>query len=105
MDCFHQTQEKTSRNPVPTPNADSEEASRMSARDLHRAQGRGTYWLGWTLATTIGSTIGAMVGGALITIWLQPFAAVSSPLAAAAISIPRTAGALAVWGVGIGIMQ
>jgi hypothetical protein len=46
-----------------------------------------------------------VVGGALITTWLQPFATVSSPFAAAAIAIPRTAGALAVWGAGIGIMQ
>jgi hypothetical protein len=46
-----------------------------------------------------------VVGGALITVWLSPFAPVSSPLAAAAIAVPRTAGALAVWGVGIGIMQ
>src|SRR5262249_18490941 len=58
-----------------------------------------------TVATTIGSTIGAVVGGALITVWLYPFAPVSSPLAAAAIAVPRTAGALAVWGVGTGIMQ
>src|SRR5262245_49830419 len=34
-----------------------------------------------------------------------PPAPVSSPLAAAAIAVPRTAGALAVWGVGIGILQ
>jgi hypothetical protein len=46
-----------------------------------------------------------MVGGALIEAWLQPFPAVTSPLEAAAIGIPRTAAALGVWAAGIGIMQ
>jgi hypothetical protein len=46
-----------------------------------------------------------VVGGALITTWLQPFGGISSPLEAAQIAIPRTAGALGVWGAGIGVMQ
>jgi hypothetical protein len=46
-----------------------------------------------------------VVGGALITAWLQPFGAVSLPLEAEAIGIPRNAAALGVWGAGIGIMQ
>jgi hypothetical protein len=77
----------------------------MSAPDLQHPRGRGISWLGWTIATAMGSIIGAVVGGALITVWLHPFAPVSSPLAAAAIAVPRTAGALGVWGVGIGILQ
>jgi len=77
----------------------------MSAPDPLRPTGRGISWPGWTLATAIGSTIGAVVGGALITTWLQPFGGVSSPLEAALIAIPRTAGALGVWGAGIGILQ
>ena len=77
----------------------------MRTRDLLRSHGRGISWPGWTVATAIGSTLGAVIGGALITLWLYPFAPVSSPLAAAAIAVPRTAGALAVWGVGIGAMQ
>jgi hypothetical protein len=59
----------------------------------------------WVLATTLGSTVGAILGGALITAWLQPFEIVSSPLDAAAIAVPRTSAALGVWAAGIGIMQ
>jgi hypothetical protein len=57
------------------------------------------------LATAAGSTLGALIGGALITAWLQPFGDERSPLEATAIAIPRTAGALGVWGAGIGVMQ
>jgi hypothetical protein len=57
------------------------------------------------LATAVGSTLGAVVGGDLITTWLQSFPPVSDPLATAEITIPRVAGALGVWGAGIGLMQ
>jgi hypothetical protein len=77
----------------------------MSSLGLHGADGSRSAWLQWMLATAVGSTLGAMVGGALITAWLQPFPAVASPLEMAAIGIPRTAAALAVWAAGIGIMQ
>jgi hypothetical protein len=62
-------------------------------------------WWQWMLATAAGSTLGAVVGGALITMWLQPFQPVSDPLATAQITIPRIAGSFAVWGAGIGIVQ
>jgi hypothetical protein len=61
--------------------------------------------LHWVLATAMGSTAGAVLGGALITAWLQPFEVMSSPLDAAAIAVPRTSAALGVWAAGIGIMQ
>lgn len=61
--------------------------------------------LHWVLATALGSTAGAVLGGALITAWLQPFEVMSSPLDAAAIAVPRTSAALGVWAAGIGIMQ
>ena len=61
--------------------------------------------LQWVLATAIGSTAGAALGGALITAWLQPFEAVSSPLDAMAVAVPRTSAALGVWAAGIGTMQ
>lgn len=73
--------------------------------ELHRPDARNRSWLQWALATATGSTVGAIAGGALITAWLQPFPAVTSPLEAAAIDIPRTAGALGAWASGIGIMQ
>jgi hypothetical protein len=63
------------------------------------------FWLQWMLATAAGSTLGAMVGGALITTWLQSFPPVSDPLATAEITVPRVAGALGIWGAGIGLMQ
>jgi len=61
--------------------------------------------LHWVLATATGSTAGAVLGGALITAWLEPFEVVSSPLDAATIAVPRTAAALGVWAAGIGILQ
>jgi hypothetical protein len=72
---------------------------------LQPSNGSRSAWLPWTIATATGSTLGAVVGGALITAWLQPLGTVRSPLEAAAIGIPRTAGALGVWGAGIGVMQ
>jgi hypothetical protein len=77
----------------------------MSILGLHGANGSRSAWLQWTLATAAGSTLGAVVGGALITTWLQSFPPVSDPLATAEITIPRIAGAFAVWGAGIGLMQ
>jgi hypothetical protein len=59
----------------------------------------------WVLATATGSTAGAVLGGALITAWLEPVEVTSSPLGAAAIAVPRTSAALGVWAAGIGIMQ
>ena len=53
-------------------------------------------WPQWALATATGSTLGALLGGALITAWLQPFKSVTSPLEAIAIAVPHTAGALGV---------
>jgi len=73
--------------------------------ELQRPHARGSSSLLWALATTTGSTLGAMAGGTLITAWLQPFPAITSPLEAAEIGIPRTACALGVWAAGIGIMQ
>jgi hypothetical protein len=64
-----------------------------------------SFWPQWMLATAAGSTLGAVVGGVLITTWLQSFPPVSDPLATAEITIPRIAGALGVWGAGIGLMQ
>src|SRR5215831_3490684 len=77
----------------------------MTAPAFQHAHASRTAWLQWAFATATGSTLGAMVGGALIEAWLQPFPAVTSPLEAAAIGIPRTAAALGVWAAGIGIMQ
>jgi hypothetical protein len=50
----------------------------------------------WVLATAMGSTLGAVLGGTLITAWLQPFKVVTSPLEAATIAVPRTSLALGV---------
>lgn len=77
----------------------------MSSLGLHGANGGRSAWLQWMLATAAGSTLGAVVGGALITVWLQSFPPVSDPLATAEITIPRIAGAFGVWGAGIGITQ
>lgn len=78
----------------------------MTARELQGPPARRIAWSQWVFATAIGSTFGAVVGGALITAWMHPFfEGVTSPLEAAAIAIPRTAGALGVWAAGIGIMQ
>lgn len=80
-------------------------ATRINVRlQTYPRIGKG-FALQWACATAIGSTLGAMVGGALITAWLQPFPAVTSPLETAATGVPRIAGALGVWAVGIGIMQ
>jgi hypothetical protein len=77
----------------------------MTARDLQHTQSSRSAWLQWMLATAAGSTLGAVVGGALVTAWLQPFPPMSDPLATAEVTIPRIAGAFGVWGAGIGAMQ
>jgi hypothetical protein len=73
--------------------------------ERQHADASSSSWLQWAFATAIGSTLGAMTGGALITAWMQPYPAVTSPIEAATIGIPRIAGALGVWAAGIGIMQ
>jgi hypothetical protein len=77
----------------------------VATPNLQHPHNRRSAWLQWMLATAIGSTLGALIGGALITAWLQPFGEVRSPLEAAAIGVPRNAGALGAWGAGIGVMQ
>src|SRR5262249_28620046 len=77
----------------------------MLIADLQGPRGSSGSWPWWMLATAAGSTIGALMGGALISASLQPFAPVDSPLETALVGIPRIAGALGVWGAGIGSMQ
>ncbi len=77
----------------------------MATLNLQHPHNRRSAWLQWMLATAPGSTLGALIGGALITAWLQPFGEVRSPLEAAAIGVPRTAGALGAWGAGIGVIK
>ncbi len=78
----------------------------MAARALHGPPASRIAWSAWAFATATGSTLGAVVGGTLITTWLHSsFGVMASPLEAAAVHIPRNAGALGVWAAGIGIMQ
>jgi hypothetical protein len=77
----------------------------MTTPELQHPHASRISWPQWAFATATGSTLGAVLGGALITAWLQPFKVVTSPLEAAAIAVPRTAGALGVWAAGIGILQ